>query len=194
MKSRGKEPILRIGITGHRILAGLERIETAVDKALTQIQQAFPGRHPAALTALAEGADRIAARRIIRRPHSRLLVVLPMPQSEYMADFKTTESGREFLSLLNQADEVVLLPPATTRNAAYEAAGDYVLERCDVLLAIWDGKAAQGRGGTGAVVRRARLRGLPIAWIHAGNRKPGTSEPTTLGRDQGKITFENFQH
>jgi hypothetical protein len=60
-----------------------------------------------------------------------------------------------------------------------------------VLIAIWDGKTAQGQGGTGAIMARARQRGLPIAWVHAGNRKPGTQEPTSLGAEQGMVTFEH---
>jgi hypothetical protein len=29
-------------------------------------------------------------------------------------------------------------------------------------------------------------------WVHAGNRRPGTQEPTSLGAEQGKVTVENF--
>jgi hypothetical protein len=42
------------------------------------------------------------------------------------------------------------------------------------------------------IVDEARQNGLPIAWIHAGNRVPGTHEPTSLGEEQGKITFERL--
>ena len=45
---------------------------------------------------------------------------------------------------------------------------------------------------TSMVVAEARVRGLPMAWIHAGNRLPGTMEPTSLGPDQGVVTFENM--
>jgi hypothetical protein len=33
---------------------------------------------------------------------------------------------------------------------------------------------------------------LPIARVHAGNRRPGTMEPTSLGEEQGRVTFERF--
>ncbi len=39
------------------------------------------------------------------------------------------------------------------------------------------------------MVAQARARHIPIAWVHAGNRRPGTMEPTSLGPDQGKVTF-----
>ncbi len=56
-----------------------------------------------------------------------------------------------------------------------------MLERADVLVALWDGRAAQRRGGTGGMVAEARRYDLPIAWIPADNSEPGTTEPTTLG-------------
>jgi hypothetical protein len=40
-----------------------------------------------------------------------------------------------------------------------------MLDRIDVLLALWDGKPARGRGGTAEIVRRAHDLGLPVVWI-----------------------------
>jgi uncharacterized lipoprotein YddW (UPF0748 family) len=84
------------------------------------------------------------------------------------------------------------LPACATREEAYAAANERLLDEVDVLVAVWDGKDAQGQGGTAQVVARARARNLPLAWIHAGNRKPDTMEATSLGAEQGKVTFENL--
>ena len=184
--------MIAIGVTGHRILTELDKINAGVDEALRRIEQAFPGQPLTVISSLAEGADRLVVHQVLARPKARLEVPLPLPKADYLTDFASAESKTEFLSLLDQADEVIELPPAPARNEAYEAAGNYVLDHCDVLIAIWDGQGAQGQGGTGAIVARARQRRLPVAWIHAGNRKPGTQEPTSLGPDQGKVTFENF--
>jgi hypothetical protein len=183
---------LTLGVTGHRILTELDRITAGVDEALARIEQVFPARSLTVLSALAEGTDRLVVQRILRRPDTRLLVPLPLTKADYMADFASAESKQDFLSLLGQADEVVELAPTRTREQAYENAGLYILDHCNVLLAIWDGQGAQGQGGTGGVVARARERGLPIAWIHAGNRKPGTLEPTSFGAKQGMVTFERL--
>jgi DNA-binding CsgD family transcriptional regulator len=43
------------------------------------------------------------------------------------------------------------------------------------------------RAGTGTIVGRARLRGLPIAWVHAGNHRPGR-----LGTEPGCVMFEKL--
>ncbi|CAN5357989.1 hypothetical protein BH09ACT6_BH09ACT6_00950 [soil metagenome] len=181
-----------IGVTGHRVLADPERVVAGIETALAHIAQAHPGRSLTVVSALAEGADRLAVGPALKRARSRLVAVLPVPKYDYLADFESPGSKDEFLRLLSGADEVVELPPAASgREEAYAAVGDAVLERADVLLAIWDGMDSQGQGGTGQVVARARARGLPIAWVHASNRVPGTMEAASPGSDQGRVTYEN---
>ena len=182
---------LTIGVTGHRVLAEPERIAAGIEVALNRIAEALPGRPFIVVSALAEGADRLAVAPAMKRG-GRLIAVLPLPRYDYLADFGPAESKDEFLRLLRRADEVIELPARANREESYAAAGDEVLGRADVLLAIWDGHDAQGQGGTAQCVVRARARGLPIAWVHAGNRRPGTMEPTSLGSDQGRVTFENL--
>jgi len=181
-----------IGVTGHRVLSDFAKIEAGVDEAIRRIEQAFPSGPLEVISSLAEGADRLVARRVLVRPGARLVVPLPMSPDDYAADFGTAESKVEFFELLARADAVIELPPAGSREAAYEAAGFYVLDHSEVLIAVWDGEASQGRGGTGAMVALARERDMPVAWVHAGNRRPGTLEPTTLGADQGRLTLENL--
>jgi hypothetical protein len=193
MKSKGKENrLIRVGVTGHRILAEIEKIDAGVEEALRRIEQAFPNEPMTVISALAEGADRIVARHVLARPAARLVVPLPLPKSDYMTDFKDEESQQEFLSLLERADEIIDLSVVGTRDQGYEAAGEYVLNNSDLLITIWDGKVAQGQGGTGSMVARARERRLPIAWVHAGNREPSTHQPTSLRTEQGRVTFERL--
>jgi hypothetical protein len=183
---------VRIGVTGHRIVAEADKVMAGVDTALQRIERTFADGVLTVVSPLAEGADRLVVQRVLQRPQARLIAALPLPRTEYAKDFETTESLNEFRRLLNRADEVIELPAAPTRNEAYEAVGLYVLDHCDVLVAVWDGQGAQGQGGTGGIVALARARGRPIAWVHAGNRQPGTMEPTSLGAEQGTVTFENF--
>jgi hypothetical protein len=184
--------LVAVGVTGHRFLADLEKITAGVEAALCRIDRAILHELLAVISPLAEGADRLVAQHVLARPGAHLIVPLPLPQYDYMTDFGSTSSREEFLHLLNQADEVVVLPPASSREQAYAAAGRYVLEHSDVIIAIWDGKPAQGVDGTSEIVAQARARRLPLAWIHAGNRLPGTEIPTSLGPDQGKVTFEHL--
>ena len=56
-------------------------------------------------------------------------------------------------------------PPEGDRERAYEAIGRVILEHSDLLMAIWDGNAAAGQGGTGQVVREALDAGLLVVHI-----------------------------
>ncbi len=191
-EGQGVNTEIFVGATGHRILAEPDRIRAGVTIALNRILELFPGGTITILSSLAEGSDRLIVQQVLTQPGARLIVPLPMPKSKYMEDFATSESKEEFLELLSQAAKVIELTPMSVRNQSYEEAGKYILDHSQALLAVWDGQLEQGKGGTGAIVAQGRARGLPLAWIHAGNRKPGTSEPTTLGAEQGTVTFERL--
>jgi hypothetical protein len=179
--------VVAIGVTGHRTLTELDKIHAGVDQALLRIELAFPGQPFTLISSLAAGADCLVAQHVLARPGAGLVVPLPLPRADYLEDFRSVESKQEFLKLLEQASKVIELPPAPTREEAYEAAGLYVLNHSTALLTIWDGREAQGRAGTGIIVAHARLRGLPIAWVHAGNRHAGR-----LGTEPGNVTFEKL--
>jgi hypothetical protein len=184
--------IVALGITGHRYLIEMDKVMAGVDRALQRILWTFPDSNFRVLSSLAEGADRILTKRLLLIPNSSLWVPLPLPEEEYQKDFETSKSKEEFIHLLGKAERVINLPVTETREEGYLAAGKFVLENSDCLLAIWDGKPAQGAAGTAEIVTMARERGLPLAWVHAGNRNPGTNIPTSLGPEQGKVTFEHL--
>lgn len=185
---------LRIGAVGHRILADLGRLEAGIDEALERILSLHPGRSLEVVSSLAEGADRLIVRRVMARfPEAPLIAVLPRPRDAYREDFASVASREEFMELLARA-ACVVEPEAdeTQRGEGYRRAGAFVVESADLLVALWDGRRGQGRGGTAEVVALARRRGLPLAWIRAGNRRPGTGEPTSLGAEQGRVSFERL--
>jgi hypothetical protein len=181
-----------VGVTGHRILAEVDRIAAGIREAFGRIEAAHPGRPIVLLSPLAEGADRLAAHAVLEREGGRLIAPLPLAEDDFLQDFATPESKAEFRSLLERAEQVIVLPPAETRNASYGAGGNYVVDRSEVLLAIWDGQGAQGQGGTGEVVARARVQGKPVVIVRAGNRSPGTQEPTSLGPEQGRVITQGL--
>jgi hypothetical protein len=182
---------LIIGVTGHRFLAEESKLRSAVREALRRLMVAFPGRALQVLSPLAEGADRLVAREVLRAPGATLIAVLPLPVEDYRQDFATPASRAAFTRLLKRGAQVLVLPAPATRNEAYEQVGRYVADHCDALIALWDGQGAQGQGGTAEVVGRARERGRPVFHVKTGNRKPGTQEATTLGEEQGKLEVYN---
>jgi len=162
---------VRVGVTGHRVLAHADRLAEEVTRALPLIQRMVctSAATPVLLTVvspLAEGADRLVARQVLAQPGATLEAVLPLPVAGYQATFSSEESRQEFRDALAGAATLTELPAVETREEAYEQAGQYVVERCDVLLALWDGQPAAGQGGTADVVAWARDRDIPVYWIH----------------------------
>ncbi len=185
---------LTIAVTGHRILADLERLRSGIEKAVASIRSAFPRRQIRVISQLAEGADRVCAEMILLLPGAEMLALLPMPRREYVKDFgpEGSPSWIHFDALLARAKKTVILSAAESREESYARAGTWMVARCDVLLAVSDNLPAQGRGGTSEVIAEARARHKPIVIVLAGNRKPGTLEPTSLGREQGRVLVEGL--
>ena len=169
--------IVRVGVTGHRSIPDESAIARAVDRVLDLIRETSSSSDGApavieVVSPIAEGADRIVAHVALKDPGARLRVPLPFPKEDYKNDFKTSKSRADFENLLEKACEVVVLPATPTRNAGYEQVGHYVLDNCDVLIAIWDGEPSRGQGGTAEIVEKARAMGRKLYWIHT--KEPGT--------------------
>src|ERR1035437_7503961 len=106
----------RIGVTGHRQLPDGPAVEAGVDAALAAIEARFPGEPLRILSSLAEGADRLVARRVLARPGASLVAVLPLPRLDYLADFESPQSREEFLELLGEAETVIEMPAPDSRT------------------------------------------------------------------------------
>lgn len=153
---------LGIGVTGHRAFPDADRVTETVDRVLDTIDMTGPAT---VVSSLAEGADRLVARRALARPGWTLAVVLPLEPLDYLADFADERSRTEFTALLERADDVEQIPPAQSRTEGYRRAGHRVVDRSDALIALWDGEPAAGEGGTGEIVDHARLLDRPLAWV-----------------------------
>jgi hypothetical protein len=163
--------ILRVGVTGHRILSDPDgvarRVRAALEGVLRLVDPA-PASSPVTLeilSPLAEGADRLVAQTALELPGVTLMAVLPLPADDYREDFATPDSLAEFSTLLGRSTDTVILPPTESREAAYEQVALWIVDRADLLLAIWDGLPARGRGGTAEAVAHAADHLLPIVWI-----------------------------
>ncbi|HVR30670.1 MAG TPA: hypothetical protein VMS86_14200, partial [Thermoanaerobaculia bacterium] len=150
-------------MTGHRRLAHPELAEAGISEALERLARWRPGWPLEVLSGLAEGADRLAAEVALGRGDARLVAILPLPLAQYRRDFVSAASRADIDRLLARAAERIELP-AGPRPQVYEALGEELLRRADALLAVWDGGPGE-RGGTAAVVARARALGKPLAWV-----------------------------
>jgi hypothetical protein len=160
---------LWIGVTGHRQIADVEGVTAAVQDVLRRVAARMPraDRTPVRLgviSPLAEGADRLVARAVLETHDAVLEAPLPLPVGDYLRDFATAGSRQEFSALLGRAANVVEMFPTGSREQAYKQVGEYVVDRCDVLIAVWDRQRAAGFGGTEDTYRYATRQGRrPVA-------------------------------
>jgi len=164
--------IVRIGVTGHRVLPHKQLTVKSIKEIINRIKNCAAQKDGSPvklviLSPLAEGADRLVAKEVLKHPESSLEVALPLEASDYMRDFHTEESKSEFNELMNQADKVYNMQLKDTRHEAYEAAGHFVADNCDILIAVWNGKASNGKGGTASIVDYARKQKKSLYWINS---------------------------
>ena len=182
---------IRLGVTGHRELQDEEILKEKVRDVLEKkIYDLFdedskkrirscpntPIRF-SILTPLAEGADRLVAKEALKFPDSRIEVVLPLAKEDYLEDFETAESRTEFEDLFKKARRPITLEKSglkgqysggnlkEVRHQAYEDVGRYVVDKCDVLVALWDVQNLRGKGGTGEVIEYAKKKQRPVITV-----------------------------
>jgi hypothetical protein len=116
-------------------------------------------------TALATGADQLAA--ICGRSSGYFVrAILPFEAREYRKDFAAGEEIDGFEQALQAADEIVALPgDRADLESAYVLVGESLVEKADILIAIWDGEEGRGPGGTAHVVEMALQSSTPVIHI-----------------------------
>jgi hypothetical protein len=188
----GIDTALVVGVTSHRDLveADLPRLRDEVMVALGWLRGRFPQLRLQMLSPLAEGGDQLVAEAALDAG-ADLLVPLPMPVELYL-EHAAPGDREAFVRLASRGRVVELAPPpegveglrapGPVRDRQYLAAGLYVAGHCHVLLALWDGYADGGVGGTAQIVR-----------YHLGGPVPGTRRardglrPLLAGGDEGLV-------
>lgn len=180
---------LVIGITGHRDLREEDRrsLEDKVQEIFLKLRQDYSSTPLILVSALAEGADRLAADAALSlHAGVRLIVVTPMPIELYAKDFDrlsvvetslgtvavSSTSREEFFALLEKADGCFELglaednhwdevaKPGPERDRQYELVGQYIARQSQILIALWDGVESNRMGGTASVIR-FQTEGVP---------------------------------
>ena len=173
---------LNIGITGHRAAllpeGGSKVLRPVVDEVFGRLQEAVQRLHldPESLfdaaspiirlhTPLATGADQLAAESAQSHGfHVRAL--LPFAPDVYRNDFEEGREREEFDRQLDAAAEFFALPcERSDGDGAYVQVGKAVIAAADIMVAIWDGRAGNGPGGTAHVVELALDAGVPVIHI-----------------------------
>ena len=149
---------MRVGITGHQRLEDQKVwawVARVMREELARVTPPIVG-----VTSLAVGADQLLAQMVLE-VGGTIHVVLPFADIERSFSPEDLPAYRE---LVRQASVEVLDTHGTDEDA-YLAAGQRVVELSDIVLAVWDGKPAKGKGGTADVVAYAMRRGVPLIHI-----------------------------
>lgn len=151
-----------VGFTGHRVLAEPEQVARAIGDVLRGLRAEGVGEW-VAVSSAAAGADLLFAEEALAQGLGWEAWV-PLPLVEFRKDFGA-EEWAVAERLLAKAEVVTVIGEEGTREDAYWDAGMETVNGCDVLIAVWDGKAARGKGGTAEVVAYARAAGRPLVLI-----------------------------
>lgn len=150
----------RIGVTGHQNILGNTRRMVAAE--LASVILSCTDDDLVGYTSLAEGADQLFAFAILAAGGQVHAVI---PSASYEASFQSTTGRNTYTALLSLASAQEQLPHQAPTEDAYLAAGHEVVNCADVLLAVWDGAGAAGKGGTGDVVEYAETQGVEVRVI-----------------------------
>jgi uncharacterized phage-like protein YoqJ len=149
-----------IGITGHQQLpddAAWEWVKRTLSRELEAFLQQIT-----AVSSLAIGADQVFAS-LVHQLGGEIHAVIPF--QGYEKAFSDEDVDR-YKAILEDASIIEILQTEGTDEDKYYTAGKRVLELSDVLVAVWDGKAAKGKGGTADIVHLAHARKTPMIHLN----------------------------
>ncbi len=180
--------VLRFGISGHRpprlaeeqfeaIYAECQRLFTLARDELAKIHarhsEVFSAADPLLelVTPLAAGADTIASE-AARAAGVPLAAAFPMPGEHYRSGFSDKQWARAEDLFESAETRFVLDSGQMADDHAFELIGRLVVAQSDILIAVWDGDDAHGRGGTTQILAEAVAEHMPVIHIDASGQEP----------------------
>jgi hypothetical protein len=147
-----------VGITGHQRIPAeaLGYVTQGIRDCLVGVPESIVG-----FSSLALGADQLFAQAVLDAGGSLIAVI---PCERYDTTF-APEDLPVYQALLDRATDAVVLDFPEPSEAAFVAAGQEVIRRSELLIAIWDGQPAAGLGGTGDAVAHAKSLGKRVQVI-----------------------------
>jgi hypothetical protein len=165
MSAESEIPLFHVvGFSGHRQIAHTSGLAGAITEALKSMRAQAKGEW-LGLSSVAEGGDQMFVEQV-RALGMSWHAILPLPKAEFAKDFAANEWAA-VEGILSHAEHVRVITENGSREDAYLDCGMATVDGSDVLLAVWDGEPARGKGGTGDVVAYARSLGKPLILIDA---------------------------
>lgn len=148
-----------VGVTGHTNLTdrSVDVVRAALLDLLRPRAAGLVG-----MTCLARGADQAFADAVLQLGGALEVVV---PASDYFTGIRDPASRERCTEYLREASSTIAMPYETAGPDAYLAASQHLIDRCDLLVAVWDGSPPTGSGGTAEAVEYARGRGRSVVVV-----------------------------
>lgn len=159
--SRSKSVV--VGFTGHRDLRNEEKVAKLLREVIASLRQDIDG-DIIGRSSVASGGDTLFAEACLAL-NLKWIALLPFSEVEFKNDFSEME-WRRTKALLDQAAQVETLSAVADRPGDYLACGLATAEGADLMIALWDGKASRGPGGTAEIVAYTRVFQKPLILIH----------------------------
>ncbi|MFG2863186.1 hypothetical protein [Streptomyces sioyaensis] len=147
---------MRVGITGHRGLPAAT--EKLVRAGLDAEVKKYEPTELCGVSCVADGPDTWFAESVLAAG-GRIEVVIPADQYR---DGLPSAHHAAYDALLRQAVEVHHTGLGESTSQAHMTGSEILVGLVDRLIAVWDGEAARGFGGTADVVAYAGSMGVPV--------------------------------
>jgi hypothetical protein len=161
--SASRSPLV-VGLSGHRNLypGCEEQLARTVRSFLEDLKRRMPQTELRIMTGMAQGADLLVAE-VALQQGLQVDAVLPMPLAEYLSDFDEQPAAllQSLLSNKNVRCTELTLPPSiqspgapVARDAYYANLTEILIDKCSLLLALWNGQSSPLPGGTADTLLR----------------------------------------
>ena len=161
LSSSHSQPLV-IGFTGHRHVENEENIARVLRELIHSLEREV-GANLIGRSSIASGADTLFAEACLAA-NLKWIALLPFPEAEFKKDFSETDWKRA-RALLERADRIETLSEIAERPEGYLNCGLVTVDGADLMVALWDGKAPRGQGGTGEIVAYTRRLQKPLILI-----------------------------
>jgi len=182
-------PVWIVGVLGHRRLDDPATLGPRIEEQLRGLAMAVAARggETHVYVSAAAGTDLLAIR-AARSLGLPVHILLPLDEAEFLEDFAEFQAWRdEARAALAEArahprrDSVQVAPTTGQRPSCYFDTDARIVEGADVIVAVWNGTAAIGLGGTGQTVPLAQALGKPMLRID-----PATAQVERSGFGPGE--------
>ncbi len=157
-----------LGFTGHRHIENEGKVADVLREVIASVDRDLGG-DLIGRSSVASGGDTLFAEACVAA-HFKWIALLPFPETEFKKDFSDADWKRA-RTLLDKAQRIETLSETVERPGGYLHCGLVTVDGADLVMALWDGKAPRGPGGTAQIVEHARLVQKPLIIISSSDLK-----------------------